>query len=107
MIWGKRISIDGQEIPIRYHLAMDEKPQTGNVYTDIFFYTNPENGIMKPAAKAPIKFLTKDDFPVPGLFDQYYYADKTKTIYKWNPVKNEYEETNYELTSVESTDYRT
>ena len=107
MIWGKRISIDGQEIPIRYHLAIDEKPQTGNVYTDIFFYTDPENGIMKPAAKAPIKFLTKDDFPVPGLFDQYYYADKTKTIYKWDPVKNEYEETDYKLTSVESTDYRT
>ena len=107
MIWGKRISIDGQEIPIRYHLAIDEKPQTGNVYTDIFFYTDPENGVMKPAAKAPIKFLTKDDFPVPGLFDQYYYADKTKTIYKWDPVKNEYEETDYELTSVESTDYRT
>jgi hypothetical protein len=36
LVWGKRNSIDGKEIPIRYHLAIDEKPLTGNTYK-VFF----------------------------------------------------------------------
>lgn len=33
IIWGKRKSISGKEIPIRYHLAIDNKPKVGNTYT--------------------------------------------------------------------------
>lgn len=33
IIWGKRKSISGKEIPIRYHLAIDSKPKVGNTYT--------------------------------------------------------------------------
>ena len=32
IIWGKRKSISGKEIPIRYHLAIDNKPKVGNTY---------------------------------------------------------------------------
>ena len=32
VIWGKRKDLNGKQIPIRYHLAIDEKPQTGNTY---------------------------------------------------------------------------
>ena len=32
IIWGKRKSISGNQIPIRYHLAIDNKPKVGNTY---------------------------------------------------------------------------
>lgn len=32
IIWGKRKSVSGNEIPIRYHLAIDEKPKVRNTY---------------------------------------------------------------------------
>lgn len=33
VIWGVRKGVTGAEIPIRYHLAIDQKPQTGKTYT--------------------------------------------------------------------------
>ena len=35
IVWGKRKSLNGQQIPIRYHLTIDEKPKTGNSYNHI------------------------------------------------------------------------
>lgn len=33
VIWGVRKGVTGAEIPIRYHLAIDQKPQIGKTYT--------------------------------------------------------------------------
>lgn len=35
VIWGKRKTLSGKEVPIRYHLAIDEKPRVGNTYQNI------------------------------------------------------------------------
>jgi len=65
MVWGKRKNILGQDIPIRYHLAIDKKPEVGNVYHDIFFFTDPDDGITK-ARKPEYTFNTYNDFPEVG-----------------------------------------
>lgn len=40
IVWGKRKTLSGKQIPIRYHLAIDEKPQTGNKYQHIKLVTD-------------------------------------------------------------------
>lgn len=37
VIWGERESASGEKLPIRFHLAIDEKPLTGNSYT-VYIY---------------------------------------------------------------------
>jgi len=60
MVWGVRKSINGNDIPIRYHLAIDSKPKTGNTYK-VFFYIDPDDGIEK--AKKPFEFASVSNFP--------------------------------------------
>jgi len=40
IVWGQRKTSEGVEKPIRYHLAMDNKPQIGQTHV-VFFYTDP------------------------------------------------------------------
>ena len=40
VVWGKRKTLTGTQIPIRYHLAIDEKPKTGNTYQHIKLTTD-------------------------------------------------------------------
>lgn len=37
VVWGERESASGEKLPIRFHLAIDEKPLTGNSYT-VYIY---------------------------------------------------------------------
>ena len=105
MVWGKRISIDGQEIPIRYHLAIDRKPQIGNTY-EVFFYTDPDDGIVK--AKKPLKFKNYDELKdLEGDVGLYYYAEDKNIIYKWDPETHTYIATPHTLTTIKTNDYRT
>ena len=104
LVWGKRTSIDGQQIPIRYHLAIDTKPAIGNFYK-VFFFTDPDDGIKK--AKKPIEFDTYKDFPKEGNVISYYYAKDTQKIYKWNTEVRDYEETPYTIEKIKATDWRT
>lgn len=103
IVWGKRLTLTGQEIPIRYHLAIDSRPQYGNKY-EVFFFTDPNDGITK--AKKPLMFETKKEFPNIGEVEQYYYAEDTKTIYKWASDAQAYESTLYKLTEIITNDYR-
>lgn len=104
VVWGKRTSIEGQDIPIRYHLSIDSKPTTGNTYK-VFFFIDPDDGITK--AKKPLEFASRAAFPSRGEAGQYYYAANTKIIYKWAPDVQTYEQTAYTLETVTATDYRT
>ena len=104
LVWGKRTSIEGKEIPIRYHLAIDSKPMPGNEY-QVLYFIDPDDGITK--AKRPIIVDTLEERPRPGDAISYYYVKEDDTIYKWNFDVQEYEATSYTLKSVTSTDYRT
>lgn len=81
VVWGIRQNTEGIKVPIRYHLAIDSKPQTGNIY-NVFFYDDPDDGLTK--AKVPIEFVDKSHFPTKGA-EGCFYMDKTSNIiYKWD-----------------------
>ena len=104
LVWGKRTSIDGKDVPIRYHLAIDSKPTVGNNYK-VFFFTDPDDGITK--AKKPVEFASKSNFPDKGEAGIYYYAADTGIIYKWATDEKVYEQTQYTIETIKATDYRT
>lgn len=104
LVWGKRTSIDGKDVPIRYHLAIDSKPTVGNSYK-VFFFVDPDDGITK--AKKPVEFASKSLFPDRGEAGIYYYAADTGIIYKWATDAKDYETTPYTIETVKTTDYRT
>lgn len=104
LVWGKRTSIDGKDIPIRYHLAIDSKPVVGNSYK-VFFFIDPDDGITK--AKKPVEFSSKSNFPDKGEAGIYYYAADTGIIYKWATDVKTYEQTPYTIETIRATDYRT
>ena len=104
LVWGKRTSIDGKDVPIRYHLAIDSKPTVGNSYK-VFFFIDPDDGITK--AKKPVEFASKSNFPDKGEAGIYYYAADTGIIYKWTTDTKAYEQTPYTIETIQATDYRT
>ena len=81
VVWGIRQNTEGIKVPIRYHLAIDSKPQTGNIY-NVFFYDDPDDGLIK--AKVPIEFIDKSHFPSKGTEGCFYMDKVSNIIYKWD-----------------------
>ena len=105
IVWGMREdATTGATYPIRYHLAIDTKPQTGNTYK-VFFYDDPDDGIRK--AKRPIQFSTRDGFPTQGAEDTFYLALDTNTVYKWDTEQNTYVMFATQTKDITTTDWRT
>lgn len=105
IVWGMREdATTGATYPIRYHLAIDTKPQIGNTYK-VFFYDDPDDGIRK--AKRPIQFSTRDGFPAQGAEDTFYLALDTNTIYKWDAEQNTYVMFATQTKDITTTDWRT
>lgn len=105
IVWGMREdATTGATYPIRYHLAIDTKPQTGNTYK-VFFYDDPDDGIRK--AKRPIQFSTRDEFPAQGAEDTFYLALDTNTVYKWDTEQNTYMMFTTQTKDITTTDWRT
>ena len=105
IVWGMREdATTGATYPIRYHLAIDTKPQTGNTYK-VFFYDDPDDGIRK--AKRPIQFSTRDGFPAQGAEDTFYLALDTNTVYKWDTEQNTYVMFATQTKDITTTDWRT
>ena len=104
IIWGERKTIDDKKIPIRYHLAIDNKPIVGNTYK-VFFYVDPDDGVTK--AKRPFEYERSDIFPEVGQDTEYYYDRTSNLIYKWDSLNREYQLTNYELQEITTSDFRT
>ena len=105
IVWGMREdATTGATYPIRYHLAIDTKPQTGNTYK-VFFYDDPDDGIRK--AKRPIQFSTRDGFPAQGAEDTFYLALDTNIVYKWDTEQNTYMMFATQTRDITTTDWRT
>ena len=52
VIWGKRKDATGSKtLPIRYHLAIDKKPKTGNTYTVYVYLDRNESDDKDPGVK--------------------------------------------------------
>lgn len=105
IVWGIRKSANDNDIPIRYHLAIDKKPKIGNTY-DCFFYEDPDDELIK--AKVPIKYrnfaeLNKNA----GAAGIFYMTEDDKKIYKWDGDKQQYVVIDIGLSKVKTTDWRT
>lgn len=84
LVWGSRKTLNGNTFPIRYHLAIDSKPEVGNIYT-VFLYEDPEDGLVK--AKVPAKFSNKSEFPTQGTEAAFYLDESTGAVYKWSGTR--------------------
>ena len=78
VVWGTRESESGEKVPIRYHLAIDEKPQVGNYYT-IFPYR--EVTMKKDKDDKEIKEISPEKklYPIDVPFD--FNLDNAKDIF--------------------------
>ena len=110
VVWGIKKSVNGNDVPIRYHLAIDEKPKIGNTYKG-FFYQDPDDGLVK--VKVPVKFTSIDNFPSTGAPDVFYLDSSTNNVYKWNASLDEngdligYELVTSGLEDITTEDWRT
>ena len=103
VVWGIRETVDGLTLPIRYHLAIDKKPKTGNIY-EVFFYEDPDDGLEK--AKIPIKYSSYAAITATNGKEGVFYQDTSNgNVYIWNGT--EYEQvTNIEFVRIMTNDWR-
>lgn len=103
IVWGIRENANGNDIPIRYHLAIDEKPKTGNTYP-CFFYLDPDDSIEK--AKMVVKFPNFQSLNTnPGKAGVFYMTIDDGKIYKWED--GNYIAIDVGLTDIKTSDWRT
>ena len=102
VVWGKRTNSNGVELPIRYHLAIDEKPKKDvevtiegetqyvyGVHRGIAFYIDEFDTTR--ARSWVVSYTSVLDFPQYGHDDRIYYDQNGFAYYKWNIDTKEYE----------------
>ena len=104
IVWGARESISGIKMPIRYHLAIDSKPKTGNEYY-CYFYEDDVDNLVK--AKVAVPYQNFLSFPSIGEIGRLYLDNSTTLVYIWNSSSKEYENIDIELQKIKTTDWRT
>ena len=108
VVWGIRKNANGNDVPIRYHLAIDSRPKIGNTYK-VFFYTDPDDNLVK--AKVPIVFTSSEKlFKTKGAAGNFYIIENPSDpnngkIYKW--ADGQYQLIDIGLTSITTKDWRT
>lgn len=99
VVWGIRESATGLKLPLRFHLAIDKKPEIGNTYPDIVFWKDPETEIIK-AKKAQPKTAAMG---FPGVV----YVDENDNYYIWNNKEyKQLESSEYYVKDITTTDWR-
>lgn len=103
IVWGTRKNANGNDVPIRYHLAIDSKPKTGNIY-NCFFYLDPDDQLLK--AKKPISYrnfteLNKNT----GFVGTFYMTEDDGKIYIWDG-DNGYVPVDTGFVKIKTTDWR-
>ena len=107
VVWGIKTSTNGTEIPIRYHLAIDKKPKTGNIYK-VFAYEDPQTNLI--GYHCPIRFSSYNNFPKKGAAGAFYLDQSTDKIYEWKKnIDDVYQYFEIESTMIEvhTKDWRT
>lgn len=103
IVWGIREDVEGKTYPIRFHLAIDKKPESGKEYK-VFFYEDESDKVTK--AKCPMIYPSKNDFPSIGMQEVFYMDNSTSKIYEWDVEKKEYKEIAIDLETVITKDWR-
>lgn len=106
IIEGERKStISSTSYPVRYHLAIESKPNIGNTY-NVLLYTDTETNIKK--AKVPLEFEDYSNFPSVGNFNVIYFDKGNNKYYLWDIENLKYAElTNYSIKEITTKDWRT
>ena len=104
IVWGLRENMNGNTIPIRYHLAIDSKPTIGNTYK-CFFYEDPDDNLIK--VKCPVHYPSKESFPKTGAVGTFYMADDSGVVYKWDAESKGYVNLTIGLEDITTKDWRT
>lgn len=78
IVWGQRKDANDHTWPIRYHLAIDEKPEINKKHL-VFKYLEPETGLTK--AKATMNFESFEDLPAEGQVGVFYSVKKLADVY--------------------------
>ena len=103
IVWGSRETPSGQKVPIRYHLAIDKKPDIGNTHL-VFKYTDEEAGLVKAKSVISVTELPDISDAVIGVF---YYNTIDKKIYTYDAETEKYKIIDTTLTELTATDWRT
>lgn len=103
IVWGSRETPSGQKVPIRYHLAIDKKPDIGNTHL-VFKYVDEEEGLVKAKSVISVKELPDISDAVIGVF---YYNIIDKKIYTYDAETEKYKTIDTTLTELTATDWRT
>lgn len=103
VVWGIRKTGEGFSLPIRYHLAIDKKPETGNMYK-VFFYEDPDDKLTK--AKMPVQYSSYAAITAnPGAEGVFYEDTSTGNIYAWENGSYVLVNTN-QFTRIKTNDWR-
>lgn len=92
MVWGVRKSVDGEtEIPVRYHLAIDHKPEIGQEHY-VNFYED-DYGITRAGAEFTFTYNNTSEFPNPGAEATLYIVGNldNRQFYRWSKDKGYYQ----------------
>ena len=92
MVWGVRKSADGEtEIPVRYHLAIDHKPEIGQEHY-VNFYED-DYGITRAGAEFTFTYNNTSEFPNPGAEATLYIVGNldNRQFYRWNKDRGYYQ----------------
>ena len=107
VVWGVRKTADTElEIPVRFHLAIDHKPQVGqqhyvNLYTDEF-------GIVRAGAQFVFEYDNYSDLPRPGKIETLYIVGpiSNRQYYRWSESEEDYYSVKKDDCIKVSTDWR-
>ena len=92
MVWGVRKSADGEtEIPVRYHLAIDHKPEIGQEHYVNFYEDN--YGITRAGAEFTFTYNSTSEFPNPGAEATLYIVGNldNRQFYRWSKDRGYYQ----------------
>ena len=93
VVWGVRKDASGElEIPIRYHLAIDHKPDLKDKKHYVNFYTD-EFGVIRAGAQFTFEYPTYGDLPEEGKKETLYIVGdlNDRQYYRWNTSEKKYD----------------
>ena len=82
IVQGLRKRTNSQaSVMVRYHLAIDRKPEVGNTYQNLLLFEEPETNLVKAAY--PLTIGKDEELPQPGNFNIIYRKEDEDKFYYW------------------------
>lgn len=125
VVWGTRKTVDGLEFPIRYHLAIDEKPIIADEIYQLCFYEDEELGYEIPflpvntiKISSEVSIGTENNYlkaQIPDRNPEYIYliidtrtpGTSFKYLARWDTDEKRFKAIRGSVCDVKATDWRT